>query len=211
MLQTFRSEYQCCSDAEAKKCCGVPVELSLELGTSAGEISDTKLRHMNSDSAITLRGASGGDALVATDLHSFQLAGMNLLRMVPAGSGCCPSIETTVFAGDAHAPFGIDQINITPADRDFLNGVNNGQGFFGKNYFGSDENQVSTVDDSNGPSNCFSQSVGRSSRPDKTSAEHNDASAQDKTTLGSKDFALMHTSIFPHFSLTSLATDGQDK
>ena len=166
---------------------------------------------MNSDSAITLGGASGGDILVATDLHGFQLAGMNLLGMVSAGSGCCPSIETAVLTGDAHAPFGIDQINITPADRDFLDGVNDGQGFFGKNYFGSDENQVGTVDDSYGPSNCCSQSVGRSSRPDKASAEHNDASAQDETALGSKDFALMHTSIFPHFSLTSLATDGQDK
>lgn len=136
---------------------------------------------------------------------------MNLLGVVSAGSGRCPSIETTVLTGDAHAPFGIDQFNITPADRDFLNGVNDGQRFFGKNYFRSDENQVGTVDNCKGPGNCSCQSVGRSSRPNKTSAEQNYTSTQEETALGSKDFALMHTSIFPHLSLTSLATDGQDK
>jgi hypothetical protein len=208
MLKTHRSEYDCCSQTEAEQCCGVPVARSLELGTSGSELSNTELGHMNGNSAIALGGASRRDTLVVADLHSPQLAGMNFLGMVSAGSGRSPRIKSSVLTRDAHAPLGINQIDISPADRDFLNGIDDNQMLITENKFGSNKNQVTGNDRCDRPSDCCGQTIAQRSRPDEASGQQNNATTHHQTTFGSKDILVAHSSIF---SYSSRITDGQDK
>lgn len=206
MLLIQKNHNQCCSDAEAEQCCPAPILSVSEFLASASEILQPNLSHMHRNSAIALGGESWGNTFAATNLHAAKLAGINLLGVESAGSGCCPGIKTTELSGDAHAPFGIDQIDIAPTQFDLLDRVDDVNAIIGVNDVGPDKNQVDQDICCATSSNRTGQTLSQGRRPDEESRENGSSAAQEVTTPSSKDLWLAHDSIF---SYTSHFTDGQ--
>jgi len=206
MLITTNSQHACCNERESEQHCSTPILSINEFTTTAIEILQANIGHMYRDSAITFGRAGRGDAVVTMDIHSPELAGMNFFGVESAGSRRSPRTKSTVLASDAHAPLGINHLDVAPTERDLLPGIDNTNSVVAENNFGF---QVDEIDESvygDGPSNCCSQSTGQNRRPYEEASEYQGADPQSNSSLGSKNLALAHSSIF---SQRLPRTDGQ--
>jgi len=206
MLDTAHRQHNRCNHTHRQQGCATPTLAANEFAALATKISKAHLRHMYSDATLTLWRTGGGDAGVAMDIHTAQFAGMNLLGMMSARSRRRPRVKATVRTADAHAPFGINQSDIAPANCDLLNRIDNADSLLRVDNFGTDEDQIDQYVGGTTPCDCCAQSASQKRRPDQQYREHKGASAQNEPTLWPKGFRATHTSIF---SYAVSCTDGQ--
>ena len=206
MSLTQKSQHQCCDETEANQHCPAPVLSVHKFAAVTTEILDSHSRHMYSNAAVALGGASRRNTLMGRNLHAAQLTWVNFFGMESAGSWSGPRAKASMPAGDIHAPLGVNQVDITPTDGDLLPGINDHNFYVIVNNFRSDVNHVNQSVYCDAPSDCCAQTLSQQSRPNEEHRKRQRAATEKKSSLGSKDFTLAHTSIF---SYTSHITDGQ--
>ena len=198
MLAATNCQHDRCNHTHCQQEYATPTLAADKFTAFTAKISKAHLRHMYSNSTLALRGAGGGDAVVAVDIHTAQFTGMNFLGVVPAWSRSRPRVKATVLASNAHAPFSIDQRDVAPTDSDLFDRIDNADSLVRVNNFGTDKDQVDQYVRGTTPRDCCAQSTSKNGRPDQKNREQKGASAQDETTLRSKGFRATHTSIFSH-------------
>ena len=170
------------------------------------ELFEAQFSDVTSLSTLAVRRFTSADLTLESDIHTFDVGGMHRAGVVPTRSWSGPRAKASMPAGDIHAPLGVNQVDITPTDGDLLPGMNDHNFYVIVNNFRSDVIHVNQSVYCDAPSDCCAQTLSQQSRPNEEHRKRQRAATEKKSSLGSKDFTLAHTSIF---SYTSHITDGQ--
>jgi hypothetical protein len=169
---------------------------------AAFELFQSRQNQMFGDTGISSRRFTWPDDSYSTDAHATYFAGMDASGMVATGSWRGPSVDFTSFVrNDGHAVPGFDFIDITPADRVFLDGVRNGYAFIEDRDFGAIDNQVYDAAKTSRPNtrnNAAAQTAASPRLSVEAKNQNENKTSTVSTRLSSEDFGITHSRFADH-------------
>ena len=157
--------------------------------------------------AICEGGVSSADASTLVDIKSSDFGVMDAATL-SSGSGSRPGVNLELRSLDSQSPSSIDEQDISPTNRVFVQGVDDNHSFIAKNYFGA--NQVEINRDEREERNqhiCSLRSGARviEVRPGEKSADY--CSEERKIEVGARteDLSVIHSTILSQ--ITTITSD----
>ena len=117
------------------------------------ELFEAQFSDVTCLSTLTARGFASADLAFESDIHSFDISGVNTAGVIPAGSWSSPRIDNFATDLNAHGVFSIDSFDSLPTNGNFLQGIGDGYSLIKDLNFGMNEEQVRTAHDESAPRN----------------------------------------------------------
>lgn len=159
------------------------------------ELLQAGARNSGGGSRVAARTFASTDYSTITNPHSFNLVGVNVSTVVPAGS--LSSEGMNFFSGatvyDIHSESGINFLNLMPANGVTLQRIDDDQTFIKKDYFGMNENEIKNSADHQTPgdgSKSISKSVIRNVYVNQGANRKVSAKSHNNSTTWPKAFSI---------------------
>ena len=123
------------------------------LDSRSFELFEAQFSDVTCLATLTARGFASADLAFESDIHSFDISGVNTAGVIPAGSWSSPRIDNFATDLNAHGVFSIDGFHSLPTNGDFLQGIGDGYSFIKDLNFGMNKEQVRTAHDESAPRN----------------------------------------------------------
>ena len=169
------------------------------LDSRSFELFEAQFSDVTCLSTLTARGFASADLAFESDIHSFDISGVNTAGVIPAGSWSSPRIDNFATDLNAHGVFSIDGFNSLPTNGDFLQGIGDGYSFIKDLNFGMNEEQVCAAHDESAPRDHNEISL-NSLRSDSLNHErennHRNYSRVEPHSSWAESNEIIHTHIF---------------
>ena len=167
------------------------------------KFSNSHSSSVNAGATVGTWGFIGSHGATKIDIKSSDVVNVDISGVIPPWSGGRPGAYGEIFCGQRQSPTGIKINNISPTDRDFLQGIGDHNPFVIESNFWAEYECVDARDYRTGNTNTGSDSCGVTlveTRPNKKSAHQDSKSSKDEVGVGAIDISVAHYGILSHHS-----------
>ena len=183
--------------------------LSLSLGFEGdrfwviSKFSNSNSSSVDAGATVGTWGFIGSHGATKIDIKSSDVVNVDISGVVSPWSGGRPGAYREIFSSQRQSPTGIKINNISPTDRDFLQGIGDHNPFVIESNFWAEYECVDARNNSTGDADAGSDSCDTTlveTRPSEESAHQDPKSSKDEVGVGAIDISVAHYQILSHHS-----------